>query len=43
MKRIKYEEREKKRKGIEAQRTKPSTPARAIDTIKGEKEHNGKQ
>ena len=31
----------KKRKGIEAQRVKPSTPSWAIDALIGEEEQNG--
>ena len=37
------ERRVQKRKGIEAQRGKPSIPARATDALRGEKEQNGKQ
>ena len=34
--------RAKKRKGIEAQRAKPSTPSQAIDAHMGDEEQNGK-
>ena len=39
----KREERQGRRKGIEAQRAKPPTPSQAIDAHIGDEEHNGKQ
>ena len=45
--RIKAKERQrrrtKKRKGIEAQRTKPPTPSRVANAFIGHEEQNGKQ
>ena len=39
----KKERRVKRRKGIEAQRVKPSTPSQSIDALIGDEEQNGKQ
>ena len=42
-KKKRQERRAKKRKGIEAQRVKPSTPSQAIDALIGDEEQNGEQ